>query len=406
MTTSRRQFITTSALAAASALVPAPLTALAAPARRGPAEFRGGWVASVYNLDWPSRPGLSPAAAKAELIRLIDRMQALHMNAMIFQVRPNGDALYRSSIEPSSHWLTGSMGARLSWDPLEVAVEECHRRGMELHAWFNPFRALSGLKKAPSRKHLSRRRPDWVRTMGKHIWFDPAEPGVQNHALKVITDVVRRYDIDGVHLDDYFYPYPKKKAGRRIEEFPDMHAFQKSGMTNRDAWRRANINHFVKNLYHQVHETRQSVKVGISPFGIWRPGVPAGTNAMLDAYNDLAADSHFWLRQGWVDYMSPQLYWADGGEQSFSALLQWWQSINPKGRHIWPGIDITGERGHATSMVSRQVRITRTTRQAPAPGQVLWRTGQLLDSRKHIAQMLRRDLYNTPATIPPCPWLA
>lgn len=410
METTRRRFISTlgmglggSALGGCSMEGGSPR--LSSDQANGPSEFRAAWAASVYNLDWPSRPGLSPAAAKSELITLIERMRSLNLNTMILQIRPNGDALYRSSIEPSSAWLTGSMGSGLSWDPLEVAVTECHRRGMELHAWFNPFRALAGTKYASSSKHLSRKHPEWVRKMGSHIWFDPAERGVQDHALRVIVDVVKRYGIDGVHLDDYFYPYPKKSGGRRLEEFPDFDAFRRSGASNRDAWRRSNVNRFVKDLYSRVHSARKSVKVGISPFGIWKPGIPAGTTAGLDAYNDLAADAVLWLKNGWVDYMTPQLYWGDAGEQSFSRLLKWWQSVNPRGRHIWPGIDVTRERGHSSTEISRQVRYTRTMRGAPAPGQVYWRSGQLVANRGGVASMLTKSLYSEPARVPICPWL-
>jgi uncharacterized lipoprotein YddW (UPF0748 family) len=404
--TTRRDFIKTAALGAGAGFLPSCATSsskpIAATSSPVPGEFRAAWIATVHNLDWPSRPGLSAGAAQGELVRMLDGLRALNMNAVILQVRPGGDAFYRSPLEPFSPWLTGQMGRDPGWDPLAFAVAEAHRRGMELHAWFNPFRAVPSPKFAPSHGHLSRRRPDWVRTMGSNVWFDPSEPGVRQHTLAVISDVVRRYDIDGVHFDDYFYPYPKKRGNTRVEEFPDQANFQKSGQRDRDAWRRSQVNAFVSAVAPMVHGHKSWVKVGISPFGIWRPGVPAGTTASLDAYTDLAADARLWLNQGWVDYIMPQLYWGEAGQQSYSLLLRWWESQNTRGRHLWPGLDVSSSRGHSAGEIGRQVALARGLR---TPGHSFWNAKSLLSNRAGIASTLARDFYQTAVPVPASPWL-
>ena len=283
-------------------------------------EFRAAWVATVYNLDWPSRAGLPAAQQKAELLQILNQAAQLKLNAIVLQVRPNSDALYSSSIEPWSGWLTAP-GANPGYDPLAFAIAEAHRRGIELHAWFNPFRAtVSG--KSVGRGHISARRPDLIKSAGKITRLNPSHADSRQHVLKVILDVVRRYDIDGVHLDDYFYPYP---PNHNIAD----------GKT--PAQRRAAIDSFVQQLYAGVKNIKPWVRVGISPFGVWRPGTPAGVQAGVDAYEHLACDARKWLAAGWVDYLAPQLYWPCEGPQSFPALMQWWSSVNPA-RPVWPGI--------------------------------------------------------------------
>ncbi len=292
-----------------------------------PREFRGAWVATVWNLDWPSKPGLSADRQKAELIRLLDRAQQLKLNALLLQVRPNSDALYASKIEPWSAWLTGTMGQPPApyYDPLAFAVTEAHRRGIQLHAWFNPFRAIASASQPVSRDHVSKQHPDWLIRYDKGVWLDPANPEVRAHVTRVILDVVRRYNIDGVHLDDYFYPYPVKRGGGNLE-FDDAKSFARFGQGgSRAEWRRQNINTFIENLYAAIKSARREVVFGISPFGIWRPRVPASIEAGVDAFDDLYADSRLWLQKGWLDYLAPQLYWSiRPAAQSFPVLLDWW----------------------------------------------------------------------------------
>ncbi|MDP9348286.1 MAG: family 10 glycosylhydrolase, partial [Gemmatimonadota bacterium] len=271
------------------------------------------WVASVANIDWPSRPGLSVAQQQAELLLILDRCAALRMNAVVLQVRPAADALYRSPHEPWSEYLTGEQGRDPGYDPLEFAIAEAHRRGLELHAWFNPYRARHPSARAPNAPgHVSRTRPEWVKSYGRNLWMDPGEPAVQDQTVRVILDVVRRYDVDGVHLDDYFYPYPENDpATRQPLPFPDSASYARyqaaGGRLGRDDWRRSNVDGLVQRLHREIRSAKPWVRFGISPFSIWRAGFPAGVRG-FDPYEQLYADSRKWLVNGWVDYFAPQLY--------------------------------------------------------------------------------------------------
>ena len=304
-------------------------------------EFRAVWIATVANIDWPSSPGLEVSQQKEELIDILDRAAALHFNAVIFQVRPAADALYRSSLEPWSSFLTGKMGqAPLpGYDPLEFAVEEAHKRGLELHAWFNPYRAGHPSDRSEiSADHVSHTNPDYVVEYGDFLWLDPGLPEVREHTKRVVMDVVERYDIDAVHFDDYFYPYPSYDNGA---DFPDSLSWNravKNGVTlSRDDWRRQNVNKLIRELSVEIKELKPHVKFGISPFGIWQPGYPENTTG-FNAYRELYADARHWLKEGWVDYLSPQLYYRiTQVPQPFPVMLNWWVDQNVKGRHIWPG---------------------------------------------------------------------
>ncbi|HKQ37417.1 MAG TPA: family 10 glycosylhydrolase [Verrucomicrobiae bacterium] len=371
-----------------------------------PREFRAVWVASVGNINWPSKPGLSTADQKAELVGIFNKAAELRLNAVLFQVRPACDALYVSSYEPWSEYLTGRMGQAPQpfYDPLAFAVEEAHKRGMELHAWFNPFRARFSKAISPiASSHISKTQPSLVKTYGKYLWLDPGEPAVREHSLKVILDVVKRYDIDGVHMDDYFYPYPEKGL-----EFPDAPSWNRyrvsGGKSDRADWRRENVNRFIEQLYARVKREKPHVKVGVSPFGIWRPGVPASVRG-FDAYDRLYADSRKWLIEGWVDYFTPQLYWAiDAPEQSFTTLLKWWAGQNPKQRHLWPGISVHGPDGKRTGPeVANQVMAVR--REGGSDGVAFWGIKSLFGNRNGVADLLRSRVYTDLALVPASPWL-
>ena len=341
-------------------------------------EFRGVWVASVDNIDWPSRRGLSTCDQQAELIALLDRAVALHLNAIILQVRPAADALYASRLEPWSEYLTGVQGRAPSpwYDPLAFAVQEAHARGLELHAWFNPYRARqSRAKSPPSASHVARTMPSLVKSYGPYLWMDPGEPAIRRRTLAVVLDVVRRYDIDGVHIDDYFYPYQEYDRRGRVIDFPDTRSWKRyrkgGGRLARADWRRHNVDELVKQLYTGVHAVKPWVKFGISPFGIWRPGNPPSITG-YDAYERLYGDSRKWLRSGWVDYYTPQLYWPIAQiPQSYPTLLGWWVEQNEKGRHMWPGnytnkVGPGRDQGWAADEVLEQIRITRAQ---PGDGQ-------------------------------------
>lgn len=376
-----------------------------APAR----EFRGAWIATVNNIDWPSKPGLTTAQQQAELIALLDKAVQLHLNAVILQVRPACDALYPSSLEPWSEYLTGRQGQAPNpyYDPLAFAVTEAHKRGLELHAWFNPFRARFNGDTGPlAPTHVSHTHPQWVKTYASSLWLDPGEPGVQEYSLSVILDVVRRYDIDGVHLDDYFYPYPVN--GKDFPDDPSWKRYRHSGgRKTRAGWRRDNVNRFVEKLYAEVKRAKPWVKVGISPFGIYRPGVPPQIKG-LDAYNELYADSRLWLKQGWVDYFSPQLYWKiEPRAQSFPVLLHWWIAQNTRGRHLWPGLytSLVGS-SSASWPASEIVYQIKTTRgMAGATGDIHFSMAALMENRGGLAQTLQSGLYAAPALVPASPWL-
>ena len=379
-------------------------------------EFRGAWVASVANIDWPSKPGLSTAEQQAELLAILDRAVALRLNAVLLQVRPAADALYPSAHEPWSEYLTGEMGRAPApfYDPLAFAIRESHRRGLELHAWFNPFRARhTGARGPASPTHISRRRPDLVRKYGPYLWMDPGEPAVREQALTVMLDVVKRYDVDGIHIDDYFYPYREPGPRGGYLQFPDDASWGRyvraGGKLSRDDWRRSNVDGFVEQLYGDVKRAKPWVKVGISPFGIWRPGHPASVRG-LDAYQELFADSRKWVRNGWLDYVAPQLYWPTSAPaQGYGDLLRWWVAQNAHGRHLWPGNftsrvgDPRQPRWTADELLA-QVRVTRGTE--GAGGNIHFSMKSLLDSASRVAEPLRRRAYAEPALVPASPWLS
>jgi uncharacterized lipoprotein YddW (UPF0748 family) len=373
-------------------------------------EFRGAWVATVKNIDWPSKPGLPAAQQKAELIAILDRAAQLQLNAIIFQVRPACDALYSSSLEPWSEYLTGQMGKapEPSYDPLAFAVAEAHQRGLELHAWFNPFRARYPINYSPaSANHVSKTRPQLVRSYGKYLWLDPGEKGAQEYSLGVIMDVVKRYDIDGVHLDDYFYPYAETNATGDKLDFPDWASWKRygaAGKLNRADWRRENINSFVESVYRAIKAHKPWVKFGISPFGIWRPGYPTGIKG-LDAYGQLFADSRKWLANGSVDYFSPQLYWPiHPATQSYSLLLDWWSDQNVKGRHLWPGLNTArvGDPWKADEIIN-QIRVARN--QKGATGTIHWSMKTLMQNRGGVADQLLKQVNSAPSLVPASTWL-
>lgn len=369
-------------------------------------------MASVKNIDWPSRPGLTTEQQKAELLGLLDRAKQLRLNAVLLQVRPSADAFYASRIEPWSEYLTGQMGRAPSpfYDPLALAVEEAHQRGLELHAWFNPYRARHAAAISPvSADHISKTRPSLVKTYAKSLWLDPGEREVQEHSLNVVLDVVRRYDIDGVHFDDYFYPYPEKDARGTPIPFPDWSSWKRyhdaGGRLARDDWRRENVNLFILRVSQAVHAVKPWVRFGVSPFGIWRQGFPAQIKG-LDAHDTLYADSRKWLREGWVDYLAPQLYWGDDKrETSFTTLLGWWSAENTRQRHLWPGLDDSRiGRNRAPDEIVNQVQLTRA--QAPTtPGNIHWGLRALTENRLGLADTLATRLYAQPALTPATPWM-
>jgi uncharacterized lipoprotein YddW (UPF0748 family) len=382
-------------------------------------EFRGVWIATVANIDWPSKPGLTVDKQKEELLKLLDLAVELNLNAVVLQVRPACDALYASQLEPWSPFLSGTMGIppEPDYDPLSFAVDEAHRRGLELHAWFNPYRASHPSMKGPiSANHISRTHPELVRQYGEYLWLDPGEPGAVDHSLAVIMDVVRRYDIDGVHFDDYFYPYPiDDKDGNPID-FPDEASWAKylEGLHGqpplaRDDWRRANVNQLLERLSTEIHQAKPWVRFGVSPFGIYRPGHPPDIKG-FDSYAKLYADSLKWFQDGTVDYFSPQLYWPiEQKAQSYPVLLEWWSEQNTHGRNLWPGnftsrVDDGSKTEWAADEVVRQIEATRA--QHGASGNIHFSIKAVAADRGGVATKLREGVYAKPALVPASPWLA
>jgi uncharacterized lipoprotein YddW (UPF0748 family) len=379
-------------------------------------EFRAVWLATVSNIDWPSRPGLPADSQKLELLALLDRAAALRLNAVIFQVRPAADALYKSDIEPWSYFLTGRQGQapKPYYDPLAFAVEEAHKRGLELHAWFNPYRAKHPDDKtgytAPT--HVSRRLPRLVKKYGPYLWMDPGEPAVRRLTTRVVLDVVRRYDIDGVHIDDYFYPYRERDRRRREIPFPDERSWRAyvkgGGKLARDDWRRDNVNQLVKELYDGVRSTKPWVKFGISPFGIWRPGSPPNVSG-LDAYAELYADSRRWIQEGWIDYFTPQIYFRLAApQQPYADLLRWWREQNTHHRHLWPGNFTSRASARQTTWPAREIldQIVESRAQlAAVSGNVHFSMDAFMENRDSLVERLVAGPYAAPALVPASPWL-
>ncbi|MGI8966616.1 MAG: glycoside hydrolase family 10 protein, partial [Limisphaerales bacterium] len=375
-------------------------------------EFRGLWIASVSNAQWPSKKGLPVEQQKNEFIKILEMAEKLKLNAIVFQVRPMCDALYDSPIEPWSEYLTGEMGKAPQpfYDPLTFAVAEAHKRGMELHAWINPYRVRSVKDKSPAApNHVSKKHPELVRHYGSYLWLDPGEKAVQDYSLSVITDIVKRYDLDGIHMDDYFYPYKEKGPDGKTLDFDDAKSWQvyqaSGGKLERNDWRRENVNVFIERTYKSIKAQKPWVKFGVSPFGIWKSGVPPSI-AGLNAYEELYADSKKWLVNGWVDYFAPQLYWAiDAPQQSFPVLLKWWAAQNVKKRPLMPGLSLSnvGEKWEPDEIIN-QIKTTRS--QPGAAGEILWNLHKLFGTKNNLAELLAKTVYAKPALLPAYPWLS
>ncbi|CAN5815923.1 glycoside hydrolase family 10 protein [soil metagenome] len=375
-------------------------------------EFRGVWVATVANIDWPAKPvpGGRSTAQQEELVRLLDAHQRTGINAIMLQVRPSTDAFYAKSREPWSLFLTGRQGQAPEpfYDPLAFAVEEAHKRSMELHAWFNPYRATTSLiDSLISQSHITRTTPEWFFTYGDKKYFNPGLPEVRAYIVGVIMDVVRNYDIDGVHFDDYFYPYPGKTP------LPDSTTFQLYGgdFPNIEDWRRNNVDVLIQTLSDSIHASKKHVKFGISPFGIWRNKAqdPEGSESnCFSGYSSLYADARKWLKEGWVDYINPQIYFPFYyAAAPYEKLLDWW-SANANGKHVYVGQaayrameDREGWRDR--QQLPNQIRYLR---QNPAvQGSVYFSSRSLTNNLAGFRDSLQQNFYRYPALQPAMAWL-
>ncbi len=394
-----------------------PLAAWLQQARPPQREFRAAWVATVVNIDWPSRRGLDAAALRAEIRQLVSQARSLGLNALILQVRPAADALYPSSLEPWSEFLTGRQGqapeGEPGYDPLADWLLQAHAQGLELHAWINPYRAGHPSERSPrDAQHISRRRPDLVRRYGEQLWLDPAEPEAAAHTLAVCEDLLRRYALDGLHIDDYFYPYPLLDAAKRPLPFPDDPSWQRhgQGQADRAAWRRAAVDALVRELHALVRRLRPAARFGISPFGLPQTANrPAGISG-FSQYEQLHADVERWLREGWLDYLAPQLYWPRAqAAQAFEALLRAWQALNPMQRCIWPGLFSSqvgeAEGGWAAEEILGQIEAERRLSAPGRGGQLHFSWAALAQNRRGLAQQLQAKAYADAALPPSMPWL-
>ena len=380
-------------------------------------EFRAAWVATVAHIDWPSKRGLTTAQQRAEMLDLLEKAKSIGLNAIVLQVRPAADALYPSALEPWSEYLTGANGRPpdIPWDPLAEWVEQSHRRGLELHAWFNPYRARHTSATTPlAANHLANTEPGVVKRYGELLWMDPGEPRAAQRMVDVVLDVVQRYDIDGVHIDDYFYPYPIKDAQGREVPFPDEPSWQRAGApADRAAWRRAQVDGLIERLHAAIHVAKPWVRFGISPFGLPRPDRRPPGIAGFSQYDQLHADVERWLSEGWLDYLAPQLYWPIAqAPQAFPVLLDAWLRDNPRGRHIWAGLFTSRigdkQRPYTPQEVQAQIDIVRerTANNPLANGHIHFSMVALAANREGVADRLREGPYAQPALPPATPWLA
>ena len=298
--------------------------------RRPVREMRGVWVATVANRDWPSKPGLTAAEQRAELIALLDSAVHNRLNAVMFQVRPTADALWPSPYEPWSQVLTGTQGQDPGWDPLGTAVKEAHARGLELHAWFNPYRIANNTDVTKlDASHPARKHPEWVVPYGGKLYYNPGLPKVRAFVQNAMLDAVRKYPVDAVHFDDYVYPYPVTG-----QTFDDDAAYARHGKAfpDRDAWRRNNIDKLVSEMATRIKQVRPGTRFGISPFAVWRNATTdargSDTRAGVQTYDDLHADTRKWVREHWIDYIAPQVYWNIGfAAADYAKLLPWWSEV-------------------------------------------------------------------------------
>ncbi|MBA6152391.1 glycoside hydrolase family 10 protein [Gelidibacter maritimus] len=371
-------------------------------------EFRAAWIATVANINWPSKPGLTTQQQQDEALRLLDFLKDHNYNAVIFQARPQADALYKSDLEPWSYFLTGEVGKAPSpyYDPLQFWIEAAHDRGMELHVWMNPYRAHHTTGGVVASNSLVNTHSELMVSLKNGMWWmDPSKQATQDHASAVVMDILKRYDVDGIHFDDYFYPYASYNGGM---DFPDAQSYQAylkaGGMLSKPDWRRAAVNGFVKRIYEEIKAEKPDVKFGISPFGIWRPD-PAKSIVGMDQYNELYADAKLWLNEGWIDYFAPQLYWKiNQVGQSFPLLLGWWENENTQKRHLWPGIriDYGGDAANVDETIN-QILLTRGLT-SPSMGTAHWSIGPLL-KYPNLSEALVNGPYNQQALVPASPWL-
>ena len=380
--------------------------------------FRGAWIATVANIDWPSQEAVgNDSLQKAEMVWILDSLESLGINAIIFQVRPTADALYRSNYEPVSHWLTGKQGvwnnsqltidnSQLTWDPLEWTIEQAHSRNMEVHVWLNPYRV--NLAKTDTSTicadHIWRKHPEWFWEYNKQWYFNPGLDITCDWICTIVSDIVDRYDIQAIHMDDYFYPYPV--GGKSL---PDTETFKKypRGFSDIHEWRRDNVNRAIQAISEAIHECKDSVQFGISPFGVWRnasvDSTGSATSAGITNYDDLYADIRLWIREGWIDYVLPQLYWEIGKKAAdYEVLAHWWANeVRGTKCKLYIGMApyrlVESQKSKVESSksnpwatgneISRQMKLNRTIPEIS--GECFYSTRPLLRNPRHVCDSIR-----------------
>lgn len=377
-------------------------------------EFRGVWVATVNNIDWPSKPGLSSDQQRKEAVEILDMHLKNGMNAIIMQIRPASDALYQSELEPWSRYLTGTPGKAPHpfYDPLQFWIKECHQRNMEFHAWLNPFRVALNASEPLASNHIAFKHPEWIVNYGGKLYFDPGLPQTREFVVKVVNDIVARYDIDAIHFDDYFYPYPLK------EDFPDQSSFAQYNRgflaVQKSAWRRDNVDLLILMLSENIKKTKPWVKFGISPFGVWRNKVddPEGseTKAGTTNYDQLHADILKWQKNGWIDYCLPQLYWQIGHPTvDFHTLCSWW-AAHAYNRAMYIGHAVYKLEAHSAipewtdpNQLVKQIQITRQIPQIG--GSAFYSSIHFKRDLFGFTETLQNKIYKHPALVSSMPWI-
>jgi uncharacterized lipoprotein YddW (UPF0748 family) len=375
-------------------------------------ELRAAWVATIGNIDWPSSSKLDAQAQQQEFINLLNTFQLNGINAAIVQIRPVADAFYPSSFESWSKYLTGTEGNAPEpyYDPLQFMITECHNRGIEFHAWFNPYRALvDSRKNIHPINHATYTHPDWFINYGGKKYFDPGVPAVRKYVQDVVMEVVAKYNIDAVHFDDYFYPY---KIGNLAFGDANSYALYGANYPNKDDWRRANVDAFIQEINTKIKAIKPTVKLGISPFGIWRniKNDPEGsyTNGCQN-YDDLFADVINWQRKGWIDYLMPQLYWERGHRNAdFTTLLEWWnRHAYNRGMYIGLGLYQLGVNKASAwrngAEIPEQITMLRANKNVQ--GYSLYSANGFYKNKYGIAQTLQYTINKTKAIVPPMKWL-
>ena len=407
-------------------------------------EFRAAWIATVANIDWPSKTNLSTEQQKQEFIELLDLIKNAGLNAVIVQIRPAADAFYYSKYEPWSQWLCGTQGKspKPYYDPLEFMINEAHKRNLEFHAWFNPYRAVFKYKETISDKnHITNQKPEMFFAYGPHKFFNPGLPETRAFVTGVIQDVVKRYDIDAVHFDDYFYPYKRRDADGKVIDFPDSADYQKYNrkypdslisvtnfnkdsvlisekipdttklFQNKADWRRHNVDLIIKMIHDSIKSEKPYVKFGISPFGIWRNKKedPNGseTNGYTN-YDGLYADILKWQKNGWIDYVAPQLYWEIGKKVADYKILTAWWAKHSYGKHVYIGEGLyrinSNKAWKNPSEIPNQIRLYR--KYPEIKGSIFFSAKYFRTNPNGVIDSFKNNLFKFPALVPPMKYLS